>query len=161
MDLHLKKLEEFISENKKLYNLNIKLKEQLNQANKKVIELETNVATLDSTIYRLKKEVRNLEHDLKSKEKVIQNNILFMKSEYKRKDILNNKLIGSTKDTKIIELKKEVNLLFYRNNLLCEFIKNLFDKKDLDFLLFYKLLEISDKKNIELFLEDYKDDLTN
>ncbi|EEQ83164.1 hypothetical protein NCER_100024 [Vairimorpha ceranae BRL01] len=161
MDLHLKKLEEFISENKKLYNLNIKLKEQLNQANKKVIELETNVATLDSTIYRLKKEVRNLEHDLKSKEKVIQNNILFMKSEYKRKDILNNKLIGSTKDTKIIELKKEVNLLFHRNNLLCEFIKNLFDKKDLDFLLFYKLLEISDKKNIELFLEDYKDDLTN
>lgn len=161
MDLHLKKLEEFISENKKLYNLNIKLKEQLNQANKKVIELETNVATLDSTIYRLKKEVRNLEHDLKSKEKVIQNSILFMKSEYKRKDILNNKLIGSTKDTKIIELKKEVNLLFHRNNLLCEFIKNLFDKKDLDFLLFYKLLEISDKKNIELFLEDYKDDLTN
>ena len=153
MDLHLKKLEEFISENKKLYNLNIKLKEQLNQANKKVIELETNVATLDSTIYRLKKEVRNLEHDLKSKEKVIQNNILFMKSEYKRKDILNNKLIGSTKDTKIIELKKEVNLLFHRNNLLCEFIKNLFDKKDLDFLLFYKLLEISDKKDVISFFE--------
>lgn len=154
MDNTLSRLEELLIENRKLYKYNLKLKEEISILNKNLIISQTNISTLNSTIYNLEKEIRKLEGELKTKDKKIESNILFMKNEFKRKDILNNKLVGTNKSTKEMELKKEINSLYNKNNILLSFIKNLFDKKELDFDIFYKILEVSDETNLDNYIEN-------
>ncbi|WUR02359.1 uncharacterized protein VNE69_01297 [Vairimorpha necatrix] len=154
MDLH--RLNELLNENKKFYSLNIKLKEENSCLNKELLSSQTHIVSLNNSIHKLEKEIRKLENDLKIKEKQIQSNKLLMRNEFKRKDILNNKLVGTNKSTREMGLKDEINNLYIRNNLLCNFIKDLFDKEEMDFEIFYKILETSNEENLKIFIENLR-----
>ncbi|KAK6090812.1 hypothetical protein P3W45_000057 [Vairimorpha bombi] len=159
-DFYTKKLEDLLTENRNLYKQNIKLKEDLNTSANKICTMKTQVCTLNNQVSHLDQEMRKLEMECKTKDNKLRKSELFMKNEFKRKDILNNKLIGSNKSVKEIELKNEINKLYLRNNILSKFIKEIFDKTDMDFKMFYDMLEVvdnSDDETLKFFIQEIKE----
>ncbi|KMV65723.1 hypothetical protein M970_082000 [Encephalitozoon cuniculi EcunIII-L] len=128
---HLSK--ELQNGNREIKRLEAKVREQREE----IVQKDAKIEELGICISRLKRQVNKKSREVRSKERAIQ-------SECRRKELLNGKILGSSKSRRDYYISLEMKMLNERFEIMRKFILAISERFGLDFEVFDELIRISE-----------------